>query len=101
MFETLQKYFEPKPVINAEHFRFYQQDQATGESIIEYIAELWWLKTHCQFREYLDKALHNHFVYGLRSSGIQKRQLTEAGLLMLKKTLEVVVAVKVADQKAK
>ena len=38
---------------------------------------------------------------GLRSSGIQKRLLTETEPLMLKKALEVAVAVEAADLKAK
>ena len=39
LFETLRKHFELKPVIIAEHFRFYRRDQASGESIVKYLAE--------------------------------------------------------------
>ena len=88
-------------MINAERIRFHRRDQASGKSIVEYLAELRRLATHCQFREYLDEALRDRFVCGLRSSGIQKCLLTEAKPLMLKKALEVAVAVEAADQKAK
>ena len=101
LFETLRKHFKPKPVIIAERFRFHRRDQASGESIVEYLAELRRLATHCQFREYVDEALRDRFVCGLRSSGIQKCLLTEAEPLTLKKVLEVAVAVEAADQKAK
>ena len=40
LFETLRKYFEPKPVIIAECFHFHGHDQASGESIVEYLSEL-------------------------------------------------------------
>ena len=40
LWETLRKHFEPKPVIIAERFRFRRRDQASGESIVEYLAEL-------------------------------------------------------------
>ena len=101
LFETLRKHFEPKPVIIAEPFCFQQRDLANGESIIKHLAELQRLATHCQVRDYLDEALCDHFVYGLRSSGIQKCLLTEAESLTIKKALEVTVTVKAANQKAK
>ena len=99
--ETLRKHFEPKPVIIAERFRFHRRDQASGESIVEYLAELRRLAAHCQFGEYLDEALRDRFVCGLRNSGTQKRLLTETEPLTLKKALEVAVAVEAADLKAK
>jgi len=40
LFATLKKHYEPKPVIIAERFRFHRRDQASGESIAEYLAEL-------------------------------------------------------------
>ena len=101
LFETLRKHFEPKPVIIAERFRFHRRDQASGESIVEYLAELRRLATHCQFGEYLEEALRDRFVCGLRSSGIQRRLLSEAEPLTLKKALEVAVAVEAADKNAK
>ena len=69
--ETLRKHFEPKPVIIAERFRFHRRDQASGESIVKYLAELRRLAAHCQIGEYLDEALRDRFVCGLRNSGTQ------------------------------
>ena len=51
--------------------------------------------------EYLEEALQDCFVCGLRSSGIQKRFLSEVEPLMLKKALEVTVAVEAADKNVK
>ena len=99
LFETLQKHFEPKPVLIPKHFHFHRQDQASGECIVEYLAELQSVPTHCQFSEYLEEALQDRFICGLRSSGIQKRLLSEAEPVMLKKALEVTV--KAVDKNAK
>ena len=72
LFETLKKHYEPKPVIIAERFRFHRRDQSSGESIVEYLAELRRLATHCQFGDYLNEALRDRFVCGLRNTGMQK-----------------------------
>ena len=45
--------------------------------------------------------MRDRFVCGLRSSGIQKRLLSEAEPVTLKKALEVAVAVEAADKNAK
>lgn len=56
-----------------------------GESIVDYEAKL---QIHCKFDNYLDQALRDRLVCGLRSEGIQKCLLTEADLT-LKKALEL------------
>jgi len=38
--QALTGHFEPKPLLIAERFYFYRCDQAPGESITDYIAEL-------------------------------------------------------------
>ena len=55
--ETLRKRYKLKPVIIAECFHFYRHDQASGKSILKYLAELRRLAIHCQFGQYLDEAL--------------------------------------------
>ena len=57
LFGTLKKHFELKPVFIAKRFRFHRRDQASGESIAEYLAELRRLAMHCQFGDYLEEAL--------------------------------------------
>ncbi len=37
---TLKKHFEPSPVVIAERFHFHRQNQTTGESVAEFLAEL-------------------------------------------------------------
>ena len=57
---------EPKPILIAEQFHFHWGNQALGESIAKYCAELRRLSTHCELGTYLDQALRNHLVCGYR-----------------------------------
>ena len=38
--ETLRRHFDPKTLVIAERFYFHRRNQASGESISEYVAEL-------------------------------------------------------------
>ena len=64
----------------AERFHFHQCQQATGESVADYVAELRKLALHCQFRAYLMEALRDRLVCGLRNETQQKRLLAEHNL---------------------
>jgi len=60
-------------------------DQAAGESISEYLAELRCMATHCDIGNFLDQALRDCFVCGLRHQGTQKRLLSESDLTLTKR----------------
>ena len=78
---TFRAHFEPKPSLITERFHFHKRNQATGESIADYIAKLRRLASRCSFpRDYLDDTLRNRFVYGLRSESIQKSLLSAEDL---------------------
>ena len=72
---TLKKHYEPKPIVIAKRFHFHRRNQANGESIAEYLAELRRLSVHCNFGTYLDEALQDRLVCGLHSKSIQRRLL--------------------------
>ena len=78
--KTLRTHFEPQPLIIAERFHFNQHNQLPNESIADYMATLRKMATTCKFRDFLDEALRDRFVSGIRSSSIQKRLLTEEEL---------------------
>ena len=65
--DTLKQHYEPKPVVIAERFRFHRRQQAAGETVKDYVAELRRLATHCEFGSFLNEALRDRFVCGLRS----------------------------------
>ena len=97
---ALQKHFEPKPLVIAERFHFHRRSQAEGESINNYVAELRRLTTHCQFGDFLDQALRDRLVCGLRNEGIQKKLLTEADLT-LARAIELSVGMESAERNAR
>ena len=68
-----------------------------GESISEYVAELKRLANNCQFGQYLDEALRDRLVCGMRSQSTQKRLLAEADLTF-SKALAVALSVEAAEK---
>ena len=54
---VLKAHFQSKPLVIAERFHFHRRDQAVGESIADYVAQLRHLSAHCEFGEYLNDAL--------------------------------------------
>ena len=96
----LKSHFEPKPLLIAERFHFHRRDQAAGETIAEYVAELRRLSTHCDFGDTLNDALRDRLVCGLRYESVQKRLLSEPDLTF-KRALEIAQSLEAADKNAK
>ena len=95
----LTSHLSPKPLVIAERFRFHKRDQKEGERVSVYQAELRKLAEHCNFGEYLNEALRDRFVCGLRAGSIQKRLLAE-DKLTLKKATEIATAMETAARDA-
>ena len=87
-------------MVIAQRFHFYRRNQAATESIAAYVAELRRLSAHCDFAEFLDSALRDRLVCGIRSESAQKRLLSEADLT-LKKAMELAQGMEAADKNAK
>ena len=49
LLELLKAHFKPAPIVIAERYRYHCRDQAAGESIGDYVAELCRLTAHCHF----------------------------------------------------
>ena len=94
--EVLQRHFDPKPLVIAERFYFHSRSQAAGESIAEYVAELRRLATDCEFGEYLEQALRDRLVCGLKHEPTQKRLLSES-TLSLAKAIEIAQSVEATE----
>ena len=77
---VMEKHFEPKPLVISERFKFNKRMQLPSETVSEYVAELRKLSEHCKFEAFLDDALRDRFVCGLRSEATQKKLLLEAEL---------------------
>ena len=73
----LKDHFAPKKLVIAERYRFHNCTQGEGESVTTFAANLKHLASTCQFGTYLNEALRDRFVCGLRSREMQKKLLTE------------------------
>ncbi|XP_029163050.1 uncharacterized protein K02A2.6-like [Nylanderia fulva] len=76
----LQEYYAPAPLEIAENFTFHQRKQQEDESVQQYVAALRKLSIHCKFGNYLNTALRNQLVFGLRNKKAQSRLLEKTDL---------------------
>lgn len=95
--EKLQAHFMPKPIKITERFRYYSRQQLPGETLADYFAELHRLASTCEFGTFLDEALCDRFVCGLKEEGIQRRLLAEADLT-LEKAFKLAVGMEAAEK---
>ena len=71
--DLLIRHFDPEPLIIAGRFHFHRCNQAPGESVTEFVAELRRLSSTCKFAEaYLNEALQDRFVCGLKTKIFSK-----------------------------
>ena len=76
--KVLNSHFEPQLVVIEESFHFHRSYQAPAETVAVYVMKLRRLAITCEFGDYLDQALRDRFVCGLRSEAVQKNLLSEA-----------------------
>ena len=77
---VLEKHYDPKPLEIAHSFYFGTRNQTAGESIGDYILALKKLAVHCNYGEFLCRALRDRFVCGLRNPKIQNKLLNTEDL---------------------
>lgn len=87
---TLQNHFDPRPNEILENYRFHSRKQKPEESCIDFLTALRRLSVNCGFGTYLDTALRNQFVFGLKNQNVQSR-------LLEKKTLTIEEAANMAS----
>ena len=73
----LKNHYAPKKLVIAERYRFHNCVQKDGESVSTFVANLKRLASTCNFGSYLNEALRDRFVCGLRTSNIKKKLLAE------------------------
>ena len=77
---VLGEHLNPKPLVIAERFKFHHRNQKEGETVAQYMAALRKLTERCEFKDYLEEALRDHVVCGLRNEAVQRRLLSEKDL---------------------
>ena len=96
----MEKHFETKLLVISERFKFNKRVQLPSETVSEYVAELRKLSEHYKFEAFLDNALRDRFVCGLRSEATQKKLLLEADLTFAK-AIEIAQGMEVARDNLK
>ena len=97
--DILGKHFNPAPLLIAERFHFHNQNQNEGEGVANYAAVLKKYAERCKFDSFLEQALRDRFVCGLRNRAIQKKLLTEKDLTW-KMAVDLANAMESADKQA-
>ena len=92
--ECLEKHYNPRPLEIAESFHFNTRCQKQGESVIDFIVSLKKLSIHCNYGQFLDRALRDRFVCGLNNLKIQNKLLNTEDLTferacMIAKSMEM------------
>ena len=100
IYKVLQDHFKPKPIKIAERYRFYKRNQQPSETVTTYLAELRRLASTCEFGEFLNEALCDRLVCGLREELMQRRLLAEPRL-DLKRACELAQGMEAALKDAK
>ena len=78
LIELMRTHFVPKTNFIAERYKFNTRNQREEESISEYMANLRKLATTCKFGTFLEDALRDRFVCGVKSAELRDRLLNSA-----------------------
>lgn len=95
--EILTAHYSPKPILIAERFKFHRRNQLESESIAQFVVELKRLALKCEFGVFLEEALRDRLVCGLKNVQIQKKLLAERDLTF-KKAFETAQSMEMANK---
>ena len=79
--ELLKTHYRPQTVEITECFKFFKCTQGASERIADFMAELRRLAKTCNFGQYLETALHDQFMCGLRDEKCQRELLSMQDLM--------------------
>ena len=98
--KEVQEFYDPKPSVIVQRFRFNTRERAASESIAVYAAALRRLAEHCDFGETLNVMIRDRLVCGVKHDTIQTRLLAEKELTF-DKALQLAQAVEAAEMNSK
>lgn len=97
--DALKAYFAPSVNEIAESFKFYNAQQGE-KSIREFIIELKAFAEKCNFGNFLDRALRDKFVCGVRDNQLRSKFLKESSLTF-KKACELALSWEMAEDETR
>ena len=95
--EVLEKHYNPKPLEIAQSFHFGTRNQKSEESVSDYVLALKRLAVHCNYGEFLNRALRDRFVCGLNNPKIQNKLLNTDDLTF-EKACSIAKTMEMADR---
>nr|XP_037272778.1 uncharacterized protein LOC119164663 [Rhipicephalus microplus] len=92
--KVLSGHYEPSSQVIAERFKFNRRYQGKGESVAAFAVTLKHMTAKCNYGTFLDDALRDRFVAGLRNSTIQtgllkRKELTFESACVFAKSVEL------------
>lgn len=96
----LREHFAPEINVIAEHYKFHKKEQPEGETIGDYIVQLKVRAQYCNFGTFLDDALRDRLVFGLKDSTLQA-QLLKKKDLTFEKSCKIAISWELAEQEIK
>lgn len=94
--EVLKSHYSPKRLIIAERYKFYTTSQEAHETVTNFSVRLKNLAKFCSFGTFLNDALRDKFVCGLRSESIKRKLLTEDNLTF-EKAYQIAVSMEMTE----
>ncbi|XP_049523897.1 uncharacterized protein LOC119454128 [Dermacentor silvarum] len=98
--KVLSDHYEPASRIIAERFRFNRRYQAEGETVATFAVALKHLAAKCKYGTFLDDALRDRFVAGLRNPAIQTGLLKKKEL-SFESACDFAKSVEMAEQESR
>ena len=95
--ELLVSHYSPKPILIAERFKFHCRNQHESQTVAQFVVELKRLALKCEFGTFLEEALRDRLLCGLKSVQIQKKLLAERDLTF-KKAFETAQSMELANK---
>lgn len=75
--KALKGHFAPVKSIISERCKFHKRFQKEGETLAQYAVEIKHLASSCDFGSFLNDAMRDRFVSGIKNEDIQQRLMTE------------------------
>ncbi|XP_078353369.1 uncharacterized protein LOC144638095 [Oculina patagonica] len=95
--KALERHYNPAPLEIAESFHFGTRHQKPGEPISDFIVALKKLSIHCNYGEFLNRALRDRFVCGLNNPKIQNKLLNTEDLTF-EKACQIAKSMEMAEK---
>ena len=101
LISVLERHLSPQPLVIAERFQFHNRVQGENEDVGAFTLALRKLSSTCDFGSFLDQALRDRFVCGLKDHSIQKKLLSEPKELTFSRAAEIAQGMEAAAKKAR